>query len=43
MKEDPNDPWSINMMIGLKRDKKRLADYERFIEKLSEELRTLRA
>lgn len=43
MKEDPNDPWSINMTISLKRDKKRLADYERFIEKLSKELRESRA
>lgn len=43
MKTDTNDPWSINMRIGLKRDKTRLADYERFIEKLSKELRELRA
>ena len=43
MKKDPNDPWSINMRIGLNRDKTRLADYERFIEKLSKELRELRA
>lgn len=43
MKKDPDDPWSINMRIGLNRDKTRLADYERFIEKLSKELRELRA
>ena len=43
MKADPNNPWSINMRMGLKRDKTRLADYERFIEKLSKELRELRA